>query len=464
MNAAALKALIVDDERPVRDLTERWLKRVGFECATAADGKQAECILETDRFDVVVTDLRMPVEHGYALAAMLMAREDRPLVVVLTGVYEPRLAKEMKRLGVDEMVFKPVDYPDFARKVRRLVDQRQSKPDGGSSEPRPTPTADGPSREERPCRSPAREKPPRVASATRRTLQTRRAAAAIRRRSERERRPRHEERGSIASSAAPGNESRTPENAAELLPSAATATRTAPSAAPPSARPFQAAAATAPLQSTATPLPVGQSPVYVASNPVVLAPRGSKWALLVVPFGLLTVISFWLGVQATLFLQQRQTIKQVEALGAKVVRSEQGKLHVHFTADANTAALLHLHRLNYLYALDASRSRVRDDDLVHLARLPDLRQLSFAHTAITDQGLEHLRDLNLETLNLRGTEVSDDGLAHLLQSNQLDEVDVNDTAVTAQGLNHLRSAFPNTQFHYDSDDAPASAAFDPFGP
>jgi HD-like signal output (HDOD) protein/DNA-binding response OmpR family regulator len=118
------RALIVDDEAVIRQLTMRALAREGFSCNAASDGNEALALARGTKYDVVVTDLRMPNKHGHALALDLLQLPERPLIVVLTGVIEPRLAKDLVSRGVDDIMFKPVDYPAFAGKVSALVKRR----------------------------------------------------------------------------------------------------------------------------------------------------------------------------------------------------------------------------------------------------------------------------------------------------------------------------------------------------
>ena len=115
---------MVDDEALVRKLTIRALSREGFSCDAAADGVEAKRMLNSNQYDVVVTDLRMPNHHGYALAMDLLALENRPVLVVLTGICDARLVQELIGWGVDYFEIKPVRYEFFATKVRAIVDRR----------------------------------------------------------------------------------------------------------------------------------------------------------------------------------------------------------------------------------------------------------------------------------------------------------------------------------------------------
>jgi DNA-binding response OmpR family regulator len=126
MTDRKFRALVVDDEVALRLLTVRELSRRNFECDAAHDGLQARELLASRHYDVVVTDLRMPGLNGHALAVELLKRENRPAVVVLTGMTEPKLAKDLIARGIDDIVFKPVDQGILAAKVEALVARRES--------------------------------------------------------------------------------------------------------------------------------------------------------------------------------------------------------------------------------------------------------------------------------------------------------------------------------------------------
>ena len=120
-NAKEHCVLVVDDEPTVRKCLDLCLTREEFECQTAADGEEALSILEQSHFDVVITDLRMPNMHGHALARKLLEKPDRPVIVVLTAVDDPRMAKDLILRGVDDVMFKPVKFESFAAKVKALL-------------------------------------------------------------------------------------------------------------------------------------------------------------------------------------------------------------------------------------------------------------------------------------------------------------------------------------------------------
>ena len=124
MAVELLRALVVDDESPIRKLISMALAKQGFACDLAADGDEAERLALGARYDAVVTDLRMPNKHGHALAVSLLEMEQRPLIVIHTGLLEPALAKDLLARGVDDILFKPIDFSVLASKVKSMVERR----------------------------------------------------------------------------------------------------------------------------------------------------------------------------------------------------------------------------------------------------------------------------------------------------------------------------------------------------
>lgn len=113
--------LIVDDEAPLRRLIQRAFQRRGHHCDCAADGQAALKLIATNSYDLVVTDLRMPNLHGHALCMNLLARNSHPRIMAITGVPEPRLARDLRARGVDDVMFKPLTMVDLTIRAEEIA-------------------------------------------------------------------------------------------------------------------------------------------------------------------------------------------------------------------------------------------------------------------------------------------------------------------------------------------------------
>lgn len=103
------RILIAEDEDALRMLTARALSGAGHEVLTAADGGEAlDCLTrEQGRFDLLLTDIKMPVMDGIALA--LAAARDYPHVVILlmTGYADQRERASNLDALIHDVVTKP---------------------------------------------------------------------------------------------------------------------------------------------------------------------------------------------------------------------------------------------------------------------------------------------------------------------------------------------------------------------
>src|SRR5881392_2402961 len=85
------RILIVEDHAPTRVAMSRLIRQAGAEVVTARDGEEAMSYLLTQRFDVLLTDLRMPVMDGFELLqqCMRLPESHRPArVLAISGEYE----------------------------------------------------------------------------------------------------------------------------------------------------------------------------------------------------------------------------------------------------------------------------------------------------------------------------------------------------------------------------------------
>jgi CheY-like chemotaxis protein len=85
------RILLVEDHTPTRMAMSKLIRQVGAEVVTARDGEEGLGYLLTQRFDVLLTDLRMPVMDGFELLAHAMKLPDthRPTrIIAISGEYE----------------------------------------------------------------------------------------------------------------------------------------------------------------------------------------------------------------------------------------------------------------------------------------------------------------------------------------------------------------------------------------
>jgi two-component system response regulator PilR (NtrC family) len=121
MNASAASILVVDDEPDLRTLYELTLLREGYRVETAASVQEARQHLREQRFDAVLTDMRLPDGFGMELLVDLRDQQRRERCVVMTAYGSAENAVEALRAGAFDYLTKPVDLKQFRAVVASAV-------------------------------------------------------------------------------------------------------------------------------------------------------------------------------------------------------------------------------------------------------------------------------------------------------------------------------------------------------
>jgi DNA-binding NtrC family response regulator len=127
------RVLVVDDERLMRRLVRQILIREGYTVVTSPDAAEAIRKLAKSRFDIVITDLRMPDTDGFKLIKDLKSRYPSLSIIVMTGFGDVDTADEVRRHGADEYVTKPFNEREIQVIVERVCWRRMVCKDGAKT-------------------------------------------------------------------------------------------------------------------------------------------------------------------------------------------------------------------------------------------------------------------------------------------------------------------------------------------
>jgi DNA-binding response OmpR family regulator len=119
--------LVVEDEPSLREVVSLYLKRAGFNVATAGDGKMALDWLEHEPVDLVVLDLMLPKVDGFEITRRLRARGDTP-IIMLTARREESERIAGLELGADDYVVKPFSPQELVSRVRAVLRRSRKEP------------------------------------------------------------------------------------------------------------------------------------------------------------------------------------------------------------------------------------------------------------------------------------------------------------------------------------------------
>ena len=119
--------LIVDDDREIRDLVARFLKKHGFRVDTAADGREMDRILAAGRFDLLVLDLMLPGEDGLSLCRRLRAESGVP-IILLTALGEETDRIVGLEMGADDYLAKPFNPRELLARIKAVLRRAEGLP------------------------------------------------------------------------------------------------------------------------------------------------------------------------------------------------------------------------------------------------------------------------------------------------------------------------------------------------
>jgi two-component system response regulator PilR (NtrC family) len=117
------RVLVVDDEAPQREIVRRILAAEGYSVETAPGGVEAVARCQKTRFDLVLTDLRMPGIDGLSLVERL-TRDDPPTLVVLMTAYGSiDSAQQAMERGAFDYLTKPIGRDELLLTVQRALER-----------------------------------------------------------------------------------------------------------------------------------------------------------------------------------------------------------------------------------------------------------------------------------------------------------------------------------------------------
>lgn len=119
---ARKKVLVIDDDATMRMLLKLGLRSHDYDCLTAENGKVAQELLETNRPDLILVDLLMPVMDGLTFLHWLRktARNTTP-VLVFTNMNTPNITQEALASGANAFACKPLHLRELLEVMSQLV-------------------------------------------------------------------------------------------------------------------------------------------------------------------------------------------------------------------------------------------------------------------------------------------------------------------------------------------------------
>lgn len=120
---ANISLLIVDDENSVRDSLYNWFIEDGYKVQCAANAKDALRLLEADKFDITLTDIKMPGMDGMDLLKRIKTLRPETVVIMMTAFATVDTAVQALKEGAFDYVTKPFDPDELSHLIRNASRQ-----------------------------------------------------------------------------------------------------------------------------------------------------------------------------------------------------------------------------------------------------------------------------------------------------------------------------------------------------
>ena len=117
--------LVVDDEHVIREILADFLTMEGFTVRTAEDGAAALTELSKARYDLVLSDLKMPNMGGIELLDAISKHTPHVVTIIMTGFGTVETAIDAMKRGAYDYIMKPFKMEEVVHTVRRGLERRK---------------------------------------------------------------------------------------------------------------------------------------------------------------------------------------------------------------------------------------------------------------------------------------------------------------------------------------------------
>ena len=123
--ARAARILVVDDERSMREMLEILLRREGHDVRVAENGTRAVALLQSQPFDMLISDVKMPDVSGIEVLRTAKQVNEQIIGIMITAYGSKDSIQEVLRLGAADYLDKPFNVEELKFRVRKELERGQ---------------------------------------------------------------------------------------------------------------------------------------------------------------------------------------------------------------------------------------------------------------------------------------------------------------------------------------------------
>jgi DNA-binding response OmpR family regulator len=122
------KLLVIDDDKGLRELLQRYLTEQGFEVSTVSDAIEMDAFFANKTVDLVILDLMLPGEDGLSIARRLRSISDLPILILSAKGEEVEKIIGLE-MGADDYLAKPFNPRELLARIRAILRRQAVKID-----------------------------------------------------------------------------------------------------------------------------------------------------------------------------------------------------------------------------------------------------------------------------------------------------------------------------------------------
>jgi len=117
------KILLVEDNEMNRDMLSRRLSRRGYQVVVAVDGEQGKQMVYSEKPDLILMDMSLPLLDGWDLTRQLKAAPETQAIPIIALTAHAMAGDREKALaaGCDDYDTKPVEFPRLLQKIETML-------------------------------------------------------------------------------------------------------------------------------------------------------------------------------------------------------------------------------------------------------------------------------------------------------------------------------------------------------
>ncbi|MCP4347913.1 MAG: response regulator [Desulfobacterales bacterium] len=114
------KILVVDDDKPLLRMLERFFQRQGYDFFGAANCKEASEILKKEKIDLVFSDIRLEEESGIELCREIRKKHPELYIAAMSGLLTEKETDECEKAGFNKVMLKPISLDEMNNFIKTL--------------------------------------------------------------------------------------------------------------------------------------------------------------------------------------------------------------------------------------------------------------------------------------------------------------------------------------------------------